>query len=217
MSSPLRIGVKELRELPPPNEQQRTQFLEHVCRAHSWYKGYLTPEARLHMVVFLWRGAAFAQQQRSRSDYHAMYGYLAYGWRFSPGTTFFIDGRDGSVELETPLLDAASAFVEPYVSSRSGSTTECISLYARGRLNEYPRHEALGRLLAYFDEQQQLWGTLTDEIRNAIVKGAPPALPEVVSYQEAERCMEATYEELHREEVAKLDAAIDRVLALRQA
>jgi len=147
-----------------------------------------------------------------------MHGYLAYGWSYRPGTEFYIDtAAVDSVELTPPLLDAASVVVEPYVSSRSEVTTESISIYARGRLIDDPRRGALEQLLAHNDEQQQLWAGFTAEIRNSIVEDEPPAIPEVMRYREATRRMHAAYEELHRGEVAKLDAAIDRVLALRQS
>lgn len=217
------VGVDALRDVPPPTSKQRARFIEHVCEAHSWYKAYRTSVTQINFAVFLWRDGGFAPQHRGWGNYHELHGYLAYGWRSSPDAPFCVDaGID--VEFDPALLAAASVIVEPYISTNSAATIDGLATDGLESIKTHPRREVLDRLIAYYHEQTHLWNAISQEHREVIVKYyssgkrvSLPAEPQVAQYLAVNRQLTDTYLMLRAEEIGKLEAAIDRILALQQA
>lgn len=111
---PMREYVEACRVLPVPSQKQMRNFVDHVARAHSWYKHlplippgshfcfFLDPNSGCDLVIA--RGKTRYRQRRKRgfhySDlptrhYRKSFGYLEYSTR--SGTTVLFPDSEGRV------------------------------------------------------------------------------------------------------------------------
>ena len=196
-----------------PTAAQCSDFVEHLCWAHSWYKHL--PFGGASFVVFIDGGAGAGYEHHERmhygwkttEEYRRRYGLLDYAWRLPDEVRW---GRDAGDEVEpsAELLSVAGFSLGPTCSTDFNSIEVVCWRYA----HERPDDEGLRQLYELDRCSNDLYAALEAHDRDAAVNGVDdvPASPSLLAQRAAEARANAHYEALHEPQVAIIRQAIQQ-------
>jgi hypothetical protein len=198
-----------------PTAAQCSDFVEHLCWAHSWYKHL--PFGGASFVVFIDGGAGAGYEHHERmhygwkttEEYRRRYGLLDYAWRLPDEQRWDRDAVNGEVEPSVELLSIAGFSLGPTCSNDFNAIDVVCSRYARER----PDDQGLRRLFELHRRDEELYHALDVHDRDAAVSDVDdvPASPSLLAKRAAEAQVNAQYETLHEPQVALIRQAIARL------
>ena len=209
-----RLELRDLVSVEWPTDAQCADFVEHLCRAHSWYKHL--PFSGASFVVFVLgdAGTGFEQHDRmhygwTRTDeYRRCYGLLDYAWQL-PGEHTWSRDAGCQVEPSPELLTVAGFALHPTCSSDFNAIDVVCARYAEERpVDDELRllHELNGAAEHAYHALERI-----DQEAAARDEDDTTASPRLYAYRELQARVDAQYASLRTTEVATISSAIDRL------